>query len=738
MKKFHRLTALSLSLLSLATVGLSACKKNNDSDEGQKSTLPEREAAEYYKGTHIYTAPDTNDYLVRNAKTEYKLVVPEDASVTVGIAQKEFMDLFKDATQIDIDVLKDSEVTDVNSGKYISLGRTTLLANSGIEIDKNVLDNDGHRIVTQGDDIYICGGADEGTVFGVHTFMGITFNYETYAYDCMEIEKTANKKLKKYNVTDIPDFKFRAHSSDVTTYDAPAESYDQNMYAWRLGYYGKAAYRGYYYLPVHEQCDRSSASGASTNLNRWYPEHIYKDITSCLNKQCTRPVGGEQKLVKEVDDATRGTYKVTCEYCGDTNITHSYWYSTAATTGRRGMQVCFTARGNAAEYEAMMQTAVDRVKWTLTEYQPGSYSTRPQAYIMTLTHMDNTNACSCDACDKIIEANGYSIAACQIQFMNELARRVDAWFEEENCPGAAWKDSFKLLFFAYNMNYVPPAYYDAVTKTYKLYDESMRLHPRLIAWFARESNGSQIYDGDKYFDDKEVNKDFKSAIQAWKEVTNGQMHYWNYGTNYASYMTPIETFQYLTSEMMSFWCNQSDRFWFTQYQDGSAGPNSAWHGLKVYIDAQMSWNTSLEQGELIEKWMNAMYKDAAPIMLDLFLTQRAYMRRNLLDTQSQLLKTADSWPKAVLDSFLRKIDEAKEAVGHYKTSNPELYDLVCGHIELEAVSYIFLMLECHGTISVDEKTAYVERIKYDIEWLNLHKTEAESDLLMPEWIQKHE
>ena len=727
-------------MVSLATVGLSACKKKGEeSDEGQQSTLPEREALETYNGTHIYTATDTSEYFVRNGKTEYKLVVPEKASVTLGIAQKEFIDLFKDATQIDIEVVTDAEVTDASSGKYVSLGRTKLLADSGIEnVDHSYLTNDGHRIVTKGDDIYICGGSDEGSVFGVHTFMGITFNYETYAYNCMEIEKTNEKRLKNYNVTDIPDFKFRAHSSDVTTYDAPAESYDENMYAWRLGYYGKAATRGYYYLPVHEECDPSSPSGASTNANRWYPEHIYKDIVSCLNKNCTKPLGAEEKLIKEVADANRGTYKVTCEYCGDVNVTHSKWYSTAATTGKRGMQLCFTARGDAAEYEEMMQAAVDRVKWTLTYYQPGTFSARPQAHIMTLTHMDNTNVCSCKACMEIVEANGYSNAAVQILFMNELARRVDAWFEEEGCPGAAWKDSFQLLFFAYNHNYVAPAYYDATTKSYKLYNEEVRLHDRVIAYFCRESNGQQVYDGDKYFDAEETNKEFKSAIQAWKEVSNGQMNFWNYGTNYSSYLTPLDTFQYLTSETMSFWCNQSDRFWFTQYQDGSPAPNSAWHGLKIYLDSQMAWNTSLEQGELIDKWMKAMYKEAAPVMMELFLMQRTYFRQNLINVQTQLLKTATSWPKGVLDSFLRKIDEAKEAVALYKNSNPELYDSVCAHIELEAISYIFLMLECHGTISYEEKKDYVDRINHDIEWLNLYKMEAESNMMMPEWISKYE
>ena len=96
---------------------------------------------------------------------------------------------------------------------------------------------------------------------------------------------------------------------------------------------------------------------------------------------------------------------------------------------------------------------------------------------------------------------------------------------------------------------------------------------------------------------------------------------------------------------------------------------------------------------------------------------------------------ADEETKKVL---LKKIDEAKEAVALYKNSNPELYDSVCAHFELEAISYIFLMLECHGTISFEEKKGYVDRINHDIEWLNLYKMEAESNMLMPEWISKYE
>ena len=203
MRKANKLIALALGTLSFATVGFSACDNAGLSNVQTPEINPEY----VYNGTHIYTATDTNEYLVKSGRTDYKLVVPAEITSTQEIANKEFEHLFKKATKINIEILTDDMVTDASSGKYISLGRTKLLADSGIKVEYEQLTTDGHRIVTKDDDIYLCGGTDYGTVFSVYTFMNLTFNYETYYFDCMEIEKTSEKKLKNYDVTDIPDFK---------------------------------------------------------------------------------------------------------------------------------------------------------------------------------------------------------------------------------------------------------------------------------------------------------------------------------------------------------------------------------------------------------------------------------------------------------------------------------------------------------------------------------------------------
>jgi len=676
-KKFNKWLALSLSALTFATVGLSACKKDEETDDAADVKTPEVNSEYVYDGTHVYTATDTNDYLVKNGKTDYRLVVPAGSSATLRIARTEFVDLFKDATDIQLTVLTDDQVQSPSQGKYISLGRTKLLENAGVSINSEELTADGHRVVTKDDDIYLCGGEDEGTVFAVYTFMRMTFHYETYYYDCMEIDRVTEMKFKNYDATDIPDFKYRAHSSDVTTYEA--DDYDGNMYAWRLGYYGKDGQRGYWFMPVHERIDdfTQGKSSASTNARRWFPEWMYKDENDPENY-------------------------------------HPDWFS-----DNGGEQLCFSAHGNAEEYELMVETAFKKVEAHLKYYTPDKY---PRYKVMSFTHMDNVKYCTCDKCSEISSYYSDSQAAVQILFMNDLAERVDALLEA-NKDQPWYREDFQLLFFAYNHNFIPPTKYDAATKKHVPVDDKVILHDRLIAWFCREANGQTGFD-------EERNANLKTSLAGWSAVAE-HIWFWSYGTNFRDLMMPIDSFQYSTPEMFGYFCNQSDEFWFTQLQDyNNGGGNTAWHNLKIYLDAKLSWNTSLNVDELVDKWMNAMYRDAAPEMKRLWQSVRAYQRHVLIgmfDLEaggdgSSGLTLAEYWPIGIPEGWLARIDQAKADVARFAQTDPELYDKLCKHIEIEAICYMYIILETQGyTLSEEQRRGYIERLKYDLKWLDLEE-----------------
>ena len=690
MKK--KILSWMLSAVSLFSCvgGLSACaipgeQSSGGGSRGQNNASlvsginnVKRDSGTFYQGTHIdNTSGDTSYNLWNKTTTEYIVIAPASPTENEDLAAKEFKELFEQATGFEITLKKESGSTNyqnASKGKYISIGRTKILEKSGIDASKETLDNDGHIVKTIGDDLYICGGSDAGTVFGVYTFMRKAFNFETYYYDCWEIDDVSSKtvKLKNYDIKEIPDFKFRAHGTeDVTSYTSTAtgdQKTNENRFAWRLNYYGKDANRGYFFMPIHEEWDTTtgepaegSKSSASTNVRRWFPERLYND-----------PIGNPDRY-------------------------HPKWFSTQG-----GAQVCFSAHGDPVEYEAMVNAAFEKVKAQLKYYtttrDDGKYKNRS---IMSLTHEDNRNYCQCWKCREISGNNRDSQAAVQILFMNDLAAKVNEYLVgKEN---EEWyREDFKLMMFAYNHNMDAPAKYDAEQKKYVPTDESMKVDDRIIVWFARDANSQEKYNTTR-------NGEMITNLDCWDALANN-IYFWNYGTNFKNYMVPLDSFEFSTPEMFAYFCNKSDKFWFTQLQDNSPNVHTAWHNLKVYLEAKLSWDTSLNMDDLISNWFRAMYGDGASTMLEVFNEVRTYQHEELVvglglcaygDGSPDVVK-AEYWPMDMLKGWLSDMDTAKGMVSDTTTKL---------HIEAEALSNLYLLMQLHSSsLSSSLKSTYKTRL----------------------------
>ena len=188
---------ISLLLVGATLFATVACSKRNK-DNNPTTTTTDKLT---FSGTHVYTATETSKDFIKDGTCDYTLVVPEVATYYIRTAQTEFMYFFKKATNIDLRVVKDTSLPTqehTQSGKYISLGETTLLKSTDINYDKKTLTADGGRIVTKDNSIYIVGGYDTGTMFAVYTFMRLTFNYECYSPSTTVIDENV-KDLKLKN-----------------------------------------------------------------------------------------------------------------------------------------------------------------------------------------------------------------------------------------------------------------------------------------------------------------------------------------------------------------------------------------------------------------------------------------------------------------------------------------------------------------------------------------------------------
>lgn len=217
-KKFKFLSLILVLIVSCSLV-FSACKQNGENSSDSSSIVEEEEIV----------VKDTEYDFVVNGKSDYRLVVPDDANEKEMYAMNEFSYFFREATNIQISFLKESEITYSKDAKIIVLGNCNkLLSSANITVDKSALKNSGFTITTADQNIFITGGKQYGTVYGVYEFLRRIFNYETYGPDAVTIEK--NVKYKK-----LPDFAFTM-IPDIDQYVASNGAvYNDKTYGIRLG-----------------------------------------------------------------------------------------------------------------------------------------------------------------------------------------------------------------------------------------------------------------------------------------------------------------------------------------------------------------------------------------------------------------------------------------------------------------------------------------------------------------------
>jgi hypothetical protein len=166
--------------------------------------------------------------------------------------------------------------------------------------------------------------------------------------------------------------------------------------------------------------------------------------------------------------------------------------------------------------------------------------------------------------------------------------------------------------------------------------------------------------------------------------------------------------------------NRSGKYIFAQQQHDQTGTSTAWHNLKFYLNAKLSWNSSLNEEELIDNWFNAMYREAAPVMKDLFYKERSwakyvYEKYDMITYDTVYNKVAERkfWNYPVLKSWTQQCDEAMSLLSAYQTSDPELYEDLFERVYAEWIfpAYAILSLYDNGSMSQADRTALIRQFK---------------------------
>lgn len=175
---------------------------------------------------------ETSYVLAQDGKTEYTIIIPQNATEYELFAADELQRLFLEATGADLPIKSDEDVHFSESAKYISISDTVVQKESGVNPDFATYKRSGTRLVNKGSCMILTGAAEEGSLYAVYDFLGILFDYEYFDVDAYRLNKKTTVKLPALDLSNIPDYDYRMYGDHLSDEATGGDKH----HAWRQRY----------------------------------------------------------------------------------------------------------------------------------------------------------------------------------------------------------------------------------------------------------------------------------------------------------------------------------------------------------------------------------------------------------------------------------------------------------------------------------------------------------------------
>ncbi len=357
---------------------------------------------------------------------------------------------------------------------------------------------------------------------------------------------------------------------------------------------------------------------------------------------------------------------------------HPDWYST------QGNEICYTVRGNEAEYNALVETLAQKII--------GYADANPSTPNITLTIEDHTNKCGCSTCsDSRAKYNGADSAAV-VKLINAINAKVQAHFQEQAEAAGTQKRDFTILFFAYNAMEKPPVKLGPDGK-YVPIDETVICDEGVGVFIAPIY---AAYNQSFYHDD---NKSAAATVEGWG-VLSDKLYLWTYETNYSHYLYPlnsydtmIETHRFLKANNAIYLFSEG------QYNQGHV---SHFSKLKEYMNSRTMFDVNDSYADILDDFFANYFQNAEKPMRLYFDELSAHLRyleqmypASVNGNIYNNMEKAEYWPKGLLDQWMGYIDEAYGLIEPLRESDPELYATLEKNIKLESIFLRFAAIRLY-------------------------------------------
>ena len=632
---------ISIMLAILTLLAFTSCKENNNSgnlnnNSGNSGIINTEK--NYVGAEENLSIHSTGEYLIKEGKSDYKIVYDADGGGDVLNAVTELNLFVGEATGMQFPVVKDDGLTYSASDKYISVGQTSVWESAQIVLNEE-LGNDGTQIVTKGKSVFLFGQTGKGALYAVYDFLYYILDFDYMYKDVYSLDKNVKDiELKQYNLVNVPDIPIRA-----------------TVWGW--------------------------IESDASMMNRMRCDSMTYILMSI-------GASGAHNSMYWVNHAIEGH--------------EGYWIGTC------NDQLCYTARGNAEEYEAMQEAC-------MTSLIKG-IKTFPNAKMVCLSQEDRNTWCSCDACTKIKQTYGTD-SAILILFLNDLRAKLDAWFETEE--GKPYYRDLDITIMSYHKTETAPASYDEALGKW-VPNNGIYMAEGTGVWYC----GISADYTHTFYD--EQNKASLSTQLGWKALTDN-IYSWYYTGPFFNHFALYDNFDTIQTNYQLA-AELGSKYLFDQAQNGAATVPFAWGALKSYLQSELMWNTHVDVNKLIDKFFKAAYGPVAQEMKDLFCDQRVHtmwLKKNTSYSCSRSASNGDIgcaefWPKPILEDWLNRFNGILAKLDDVKRADPELYEYYYYNIALERLCCYAHLVDIYSyNTAVDTLLQYKTQFIADATDLNI-------------------
>lgn len=155
------------------------------------------------------------DWLFRDGRSDYQIVIAKEASTSEQTAARELQQYIEKMSGVRLPIVNDLNV----QGRRIFVGYNPRVADlTGARKPRQ--NDEGFTYRTVGHDLFIWGGSERGTMYGVFTFLECEFGIHWLTPKCTAVPGCRKKKLPRLNHSERPFVKYR-YSNYFVANDAP-------------------------------------------------------------------------------------------------------------------------------------------------------------------------------------------------------------------------------------------------------------------------------------------------------------------------------------------------------------------------------------------------------------------------------------------------------------------------------------------------------------------------------------